>query len=111
MIIAANILTASGDFWSVQECVKVLNVLKDDAELLLKTYPTCASLIEQGNIHAVTAVHVNMEGITVEVMAALNESFGMSGWVAFTLHAIAVEVYVGKWSLSETRFRVTDAGM
>lgn len=27
-------------------------------------------------------------------MAALNESFGMSGWVALVLHAVGVEVYV-----------------
>lgn len=94
MIIAANILTAAGDFWSVQECAKVLDVLKDDAERLLEVYPACTSLIEQSNLAAVTPAHVNMEGTAVEVMAALNESFGMSGWVAFVLHAIGVEVYV-----------------
>lgn len=94
MIIAANILTAAGDFWSVQECAKVLDVLKDDVQMLLDVYPACTALIEQGDLGAVTAVHVNMEGTAVEVMAALNESFGMSGWVAFTLHAIGVETYV-----------------
>lgn len=94
MIIAANILTSAGDFWSVQECAKVLDVLKDDVQALLEVYPACANLDKQDNIAAVTTVHVNMEGTAVEVMAALNESFGMSGWVAFALHAIGVEVHV-----------------
>lgn len=94
MIIAANILSASGDFWSVQNCSKVLDVLGNDTQKLLEDYSTCASPIEQGNLHAVTAVRVNMRGTVVQVNAALNESFGMSGWVNFTLHAIGVEVYV-----------------
>ncbi|KAM0715242.1 hypothetical protein Q7P37_008740 [Cladosporium fusiforme] len=105
MIIAANILSTSGDFWSIQDCAKVLDVFGNDSETLLEIYPTCVSLIQQNNLHATTLVHVNMRGTAVEVMAALNESFGMSGWVAFTLHAIGVEVYLRLTPLESHRLR------
>lgn len=94
MIAAANILSSSGAgaYFSVQPCAKLLSVLSssspDASANLTALYPSCTSP------SAVAPVRVNMSGSVLEVMAALNESFGMSGWVALVLHAVGVEVYV-----------------
>jgi len=93
MIIAAQIVSAAGDFWAVQNCSKLLDVI-GDAQTLVEQYPTCASLINDGNLNAVAAVNANFGGSAVELMSAMNISFGMAGWIATTLHAIGVEVYV-----------------
>jgi hypothetical protein len=93
MIIAAQILSAAGDFWSVQKCVKLLDVIKDGATLV-ELYPSCASLVNDGNLKAVAAVNANFGGSVLELMSAMNISFGMAGWLATGIHAIGVEVYV-----------------
>ena len=93
MIISAQIISAAGDFWSVQNCAKLLDVI-GDATTLVEQYPSCSSLINEGNIKAVAAVNANFGGSTVELMSAMNLSFGMAGWLATSLHAIGVEVYV-----------------
>ena len=93
MIISAQIISAAGDFWSVQNCAKLLDVI-GDAQTLVEQYPSCSSLIDDGNLKAVAAVNANFGGSTAELMSALNISFGMAGWLATSLHAIGVEVYV-----------------
>jgi len=95
MIIAAQIVSAAGNFWSVQNCAKLLDVL-GDATTLVESYPSCASLINDGNLNAVAAVNANFGGSVVELMSAMNISFGMAGWLATGLHAIGVEVYVSQ---------------
>ena len=93
MIISAQIISAAGDFWSVQNCPKLLDVI-GDAQLLVDQYPSCSSLINEGNLKAVAAVNANFGGSVVELMSAMNITFGMAGWLATSLHAIGVEVYV-----------------
>lgn len=93
MIIAAQIISAAGDFWSVQNCAKLLDVI-GDAKLLVEQYPSCVRLVEGGDLKAVAAVNANFGGTAVELMSAMNSTFGMAGWIATSLHAIGVEVYV-----------------
>lgn len=93
MIIAAQIISSAGDFWSVQSCAKMLDVI-GDAQELVQQYPSCSSLLDGNNLKAVAAVHANFGGSVVELMSAMNMSFGMAGWLALGLHAIGVEVYV-----------------
>ena len=93
MIISAQIISAAGDFWSVQNCAKLLDVIRD-AQTLVEQYPSCSSLVNDGNLKAIAAVNANFGGSTVELMSAMNISFGMAGWLATSLHAIGVEVYV-----------------
>lgn len=93
MIIAAQIISAAGDFWAVQSCSKLLDVI-GDAQTLVEQYPSCSSLINDGNLKAVAAVNANFGGSVVELMSAMNVSFGMAGWLATSLHTIGVEVYV-----------------
>ena len=93
MIISAQIISAAGDFWSVQNCAKLLDII-EDAQTLVEQYPSCSSFVTDGNLKAVAAVNANFGGSTVELMSAMNISFGMAGWLATSLHAIGVEVYV-----------------
>ena len=93
MIISAQIISAAGDFWSVQNCVKLLDIV-GDAQTLVEQYPSCSSLINDGNLKAIAAVNANFGGSTAELMSAMNTSFGMAGWLATSLHAIGVEIYV-----------------
>lgn len=93
MIISAQIISAAGDFWSVQNCAKLLDVI-GDAQTLVEQYPSCSSLVNDGNLKAIAAVNANFGGSLVELMSAMNVSFGMAGWLATSLHAIGVEVYV-----------------
>ena len=53
-----------------------------------------ASLIDAGNLQAVTAVKADFGGSVEQLMSAMNITFGMAGWLALGLHAIGVEVYV-----------------
>lgn len=93
MIIAAQVISAAGDFWSVQNCAKLLDVI-GDAKMLVEQYPSCVRLVEGGDLKAVAAVNANFGGTAVELMSAMNSTFGMAGWIATSLHAIGVEVYV-----------------
>lgn len=93
MIISAQIISAAGDFWSVQNCAKLLNII-EDSQTLVEQYPSCSSLVTDGNLKAIAAVNANFGGSTVELMSAMNVSFGMAGWLATSLHAIGVEIYV-----------------
>lgn len=93
MIISAQIISVAVNFWSVQNCAKLLDVI-GDAQALVEQYPSCSSLVNDGNLKAIAAVNANFGGSAVELMSAMNVSFGMAGWLATSLHAIGVEVYV-----------------
>ena len=107
MIISAQIVSAAGDFWSVQNCAKLLDVI-GDAQQLVENYPSCASFIDSGNLQAATAVKADFGGSVEQLMSAMNITFGMAGWLALGLHAIGVEVYVSSYlSLLDARMIVT----
>ncbi|KAK6436608.1 hypothetical protein LTR95_007204 [Oleoguttula sp. CCFEE 5521] len=93
MIIAAQILTAAGDYWTVQDCAKLLDIFHS-SQTLTDLYPSCAALVSGADMNAVTLVHVDFNGTAAELMSAMNASFGMAGWIALTLHAVGVEIYL-----------------
>jgi hypothetical protein len=90
MIIAAQILSAVGSFYAIQNCSKLLDVI--------------GSLINENNLKAVSAVDANFGGSAVELMSAMNISFGMAGWLATGLHAVGVEVYVSHFVRAVSSF-------
>jgi hypothetical protein len=95
MIIAAQNVSAAGDFWTVQSCAEFFDVISD-ARTLVDQCPSCSSLVNDGNLKAVAAVSSNFGGSAVELMSAMNVTFGMADWLATSLHAIGVEVYVSR---------------
>jgi hypothetical protein len=95
MIIAAQIVSDAGDFWTVQSCAKLFDVISD-ARTLVHQYTPCSSLVNEGNLKAVAAVSSNFGGSAVELMSATNITFGMADCLAASFHAIGVEVYVSR---------------
>jgi hypothetical protein len=87
MIICAQIITAIGTYYTASPCAKLLNIFGNESTLQA-LYPMCSDLNGQALVHA------NFNGTGAEVAAAMNMSFGMAGWLALTLHAFGVEVYV-----------------
>jgi hypothetical protein len=86
-------IIAVGPFYAVQNCSKSLDVI-GNAATLVERYPSCSSLINENNLKAVSAVDANFGGSAVELMSAMNISFGVAGWLATGLHAVGVGVYV-----------------
>jgi hypothetical protein len=92
MIIAAQIISSIGSFWSVQPCVKILSVLDNNTTRLGEDFPLCQAFLD-GNLDAQTIVHAEF-ATAPGIIASTNESFGAAGWLALLLHAIGVEIYV-----------------
>ena len=94
MLLSAVIISQLDDVYSAQSCVKMLNVLKNSTELT-EQYPSCSALTVGGDMTAQAVVKAEfLSGGLLGTMASLNESFGMAGWLALSLHAVGVEIYV-----------------
>jgi len=94
MIITAQIMSKTGDYYSVQPCAKLLSILNNATELV-ERFPTCSALVLHSDTKAQAIVKADFADLPLGIMATLNESFGMAGWLALFLHAVGVEIYVG----------------
>lgn len=93
MIIAAMIISGKGHYvvWS---CAKLAYTLDGDVDLVA-AYPACASFADGSNVNQVAAVLADMNGASgANVGAAINTGSGMAMWLATSIHAIGVEIYV-----------------
>lgn len=94
MVIVA-IAASDQDYYIVWSCAKIASTLPDKSRLV-PDYPLCASYADGSNLEQVSPVHASMGGGSLaNVGAALNLSFGAALWLAFNLHALGVEIYVG----------------
>jgi hypothetical protein len=98
MIIAAQIISRIGTFWSVQPCIKILSVLGNNTTRLVQDFPLCQAFLN-GNHIAQTIVHAEFH-TAPGIIASTNEAFGAAGWLALLLHAVGVEIYVSDRLLS-----------
>jgi hypothetical protein len=92
MIIAAQIISNQG-YYAVWTCAKIESTLPDPSSLL-NHYPTCAGYATGANPAQVSLVEASFDGGSTGVGASLNLNFGMALWLAFTLHALGVEIYL-----------------
>lgn len=90
MIIAVQVMSSMGSWYTVRPCVQIAFVSEADAI----SYSNCASYLDGTNPDALAIVHVDFSGTTTEIGASLGVPFGMAVWLALAIHAIAVEVYV-----------------
>lgn len=94
MIVAATIISNKG-YYIVWPCAKIADTI-DAGMDLVSEYPACAAYANGSNLNQVSAVLADMDGSSsANAGAALNMNFGMALWLAFTLHALGIEVYVG----------------
>ncbi|KAL5388625.1 hypothetical protein PMIN06_003051 [Paraphaeosphaeria minitans] len=93
LIIATNIISAVGSYYTVWPCAKIAYTMRSD-EATLEAYPECASYVNGSDLFQQAVVHAQFGGHPTEIGAALNMCFGMALWLALAMHAIGVEVYL-----------------
>lgn len=95
-------ITAGQGYYTVWKCAKIAETLSNNATLLALNYPSCAPYVDGTDLEAVSAISANFNGESPEnIGAALNITFGAAVWLAFTIHALGVEVYVSLGSPSK----------
>jgi hypothetical protein len=94
MIIGAILVSIDQGYYLAQPCDKIDFMLKGKEETLQR-YPECAKFYSGANPRQHVAVHANIYGDNVvELSSAFNITYSMGGWLAFTFHAVIVEIYV-----------------
>ncbi|KAJ4355015.1 hypothetical protein N0V95_003286 [Ascochyta clinopodiicola] len=93
LFIAAT-LVSNKNYYIVWPCAKIAATI-DDGMDLVSEFPACASYADGSNLAQVSAVLADMNGISsVNAGAALNVNFGMALWLAFSIHAIGIELHL-----------------
>ena len=97
MIIASVVISSIGGYYIAMPC-KQLAYMGGFAE----QYPACAA-----DMNSQTAVLANFNTPTgvEQVAASMQTSFGMAGWIAFSLHVIGIEIYLKLTPAENERLR------
>lgn len=110
MFSAAAIITTLGGY-SVSRSCEWLDHNIPETDRMLELYPVCSTWLSGENpsqravVDAKWATHASSGA---EVIASLSAPFGMAIWLAFTLHAFGVEIYVSQTSCMSTHRRGTN---
>ena len=91
----AAILPMTGEYSYIMSCAKVAYTVNDES-MFLSTYPSCEGYSSQTDPEQYVAVRATLldAGNAAEAAAILELCFGAAMWLAFILHAFAVELYV-----------------
>ena len=92
MIIAAQVITASGNYFTTRPCAQLAYI----SQGLARSYPSCASYFDGSDQNALAIVNANFGGTAAEIGVALGIPFGSALWLSLALHAIGVEIYVSE---------------
>lgn len=95
MIIAAQIVSRIGGYYDARPCEQIEYIF-DSQEESLSSYPDCAPFFNGSDPSKQVAVEANFNGDPVQLTVALGSNFGSAMWLAFAIHAIGVEIYVGQ---------------
>lgn len=74
-------------------CAKV-SFLVGSEESTLQQYPDCEAYFSGEDVNKAVLVTASMEGNGSNATAILSLGFGAAFWLAFTMHAVGVEIYV-----------------
>ncbi|KAL6722245.1 hypothetical protein ACLMJK_001352 [Lecanora helva] len=95
MIISAQIVGPAGGFYQAVRCDKIKFLYADRAiPGVEQDYPQCFSSAPNATIDGYTVVPATFSGNSMQIGSALGVTFGTAGWLATTLHAIGVEIYL-----------------
>ncbi|KAI5863975.1 hypothetical protein GGS23DRAFT_523242 [Durotheca rogersii] len=105
LVFAVISISLTGGYYSALPCGKI-NFIKKSENATLASYPECAAFFsgEKPELHAVVEATV-FNRDAVQMAAAINQSFGMSGWVALALHVVCLEFYLRYTSDEGERLR------
>ena len=93
MIISAQIISATGGWYTTRPCAQIASTLSQSTTL--SYYPACSAFFSGANPSKRVIVTADFaSGNPIELSAALAMPFGSAGWIALLLHTVAVEVYV-----------------
>jgi uncharacterized membrane protein len=97
MVLSATIISSIGGYYIAMPCKQLAYMGGNTAN-----YPACVA-----DASGQTAVLANFnvpQGVE-QVAASMQTSFGMAGWIAFTLHVIGIEVYLKLTPAENERLR------
>lgn len=93
MFSSAAIISNMDGWYSVRPCAQVASIVGEKGTLFF--YPNCAAFFDGTNPNKEIIVKANFNSANpMEIGASLGIPFGSSGWLAFWLHAIIVELYL-----------------
>lgn len=92
LIISATIISNDG-YLVPMSCDKVFS-LTGSQNKTLQQHPDCEAYFSGQNPNKAVLVSATMDGNGSNVTAVLSLGFGAAFWLAFTLHAVGVEIYV-----------------
>jgi hypothetical protein len=94
IILILSALIFSDDGYVIpMPCAKVSYLMGSEAKTLA-TYPECQSYFSHQDANKLVLVPASMHGNGSNAAAALSLGFGAAFWLAFTMHAVGVEIYV-----------------
>jgi len=93
--LAATVISRMGTYYAARPCGQVAYMI-GDLNRTLELYPDCSAYFSGANPDQQTIVHANLLTATsaAEVGAAISLPFGMAFWLAVSLHAIGIEIYL-----------------
>jgi hypothetical protein len=92
LILSAYINTNAG-YLVPMPCAKVFFLVGSE-QRTLKQHPECEAYFSGQDVNKVVLVPATMDGNGSNTIAILSMGFGAAFWLAFTLHALGVEIYV-----------------
>jgi hypothetical protein len=94
LILILSALIISDDGYLVpMTCDRVFKLIGSE-QGTLEQHPDCEAYFSHKDPNKAVLVSPTMDGNFSNVTAALSMTFGASFWLAFTLHAVGVEIYV-----------------
>src|SRR3569833_2685182 len=106
MIMSSSAVTISsiGGYYAVRPCGQIDEALGGNQTAVISAYPDCGAYFSGAVSGQRAFVRADMSGNLAEGSVALGLNFGAAGWLALTLHAIGIEIYVS--SLDSPGLRV-----
>ncbi|KAK6442732.1 hypothetical protein LTR95_001015 [Oleoguttula sp. CCFEE 5521] len=93
MFLAALIISSIGGFYTSRPCAQIASIVGQD--MTINLYPGCLPFFQGKNNALEVVVKAGFpNGNPVEIGAGLGITFGSAGWLAFWIHAVAIEFYL-----------------
>ncbi|KAG9529425.1 hypothetical protein KCU93_g3543, partial [Aureobasidium melanogenum] len=104
MIISAQIISVSRDWYTVRTCAQVAFALGQSKTLA--AYPQCTDFFDGNAPRLPVIVTADFASDnSMELSAALGIPFGAAGWLALLLHTLAIETYLRLTPKESNRLR------
>lgn len=95
IIMAVIVGKTPKDYYTVRPCAMIDHIYGGNQTRVLRVYPVCSAYYSGADPsqHVPVPVGVAADG-PERIASAINTSFGASAYLAFLLHALAVELYL-----------------